>query len=89
MFLYLCIFVKTVKKFFTDFFPIPVQNVCVAQDYCDLLLACERAGYVTLIFSMYTYCVYINIKNGEFHILPFRHQFLSQLEGNGQTKTSL
>lgn len=24
----------------------------------------------------------MNIKNGEMHILPFRQQFLSQLEGN-------
>lgn len=31
----------------------------------------------------------MNIKNGELHILPFRHQFLSQLEGNDQTKYML
>lgn len=50
MFLYLCIFVKTVKKISWIFFPKPVQNVCVAQTICDLPLACKRPGYVTLIF---------------------------------------
>lgn len=47
---YIYVYLLKCKKNFTDFFPIPVQNVCVAQNSCELLLARERPGYVTLIF---------------------------------------
>lgn len=47
---YIYVYLLKCKKIFTDFFPIPVQNVCVAQNSCELLLARERPGYVTLIF---------------------------------------
>ena len=55
MFLYLCIFVKTVKTF-TDFFPISVQDTRVAQPLCGLPFACETRLCDPCICSVRVLC---------------------------------
>lgn len=46
---YIYVYLLKCKKFFTDFFPIPVQTVCVAQTLVNYCLH-ARPGYVTPMF---------------------------------------